>query len=134
LPARFAPAGADDFGKPRPRAQGISEPLRLDIGAAAALGAHQSALGEHGQCPAHGVTVDTIGLGDLRLARQLLAGGEGSAGDAALDPVGNLPPQRHAGTGVLHAHGVERLLRGIAKIMLLSRNSHGVSLSSCLLS
>ena len=98
-------AGADDFGKPRPRAQGIGEALGLDIGAAAALGAHQPAFGERRQRPAHGMAVDPIGFGDLHLARQLFARGKAAVGDAALDAVGDLPPQRHAGGRVLHAHG-----------------------------
>ena len=104
LAARLAAAGADDFGKSRPRAQGIGEALRLDIGAAAALGAHQAAFGERGERPANGVAVDPIGLGDLHLARQLFAGDKAAVGDAALDAVGDLPPQRDAGGGVLHAH------------------------------
>ena len=52
----------------------------------------------------------------------------------ALDAVGNLPPQRHAGSRVLHRHGVERPGRRIGKTTAWSRNSHGASLSSCLIS
>ena len=54
----------------------IGEPRRLDIGAAAAFGAHQAAFGQRRQRPAHGVAVDAIGLGDLGFARQLFARGE----------------------------------------------------------
>ena len=114
--------------------QRIGEPWRLHIGAAAAFGAHQAALGQCRQRPAHGVAIDPIGLGDFGLARQPFARGKAAIGDAALDPVGDLPPQCHAGGGVLHAHGVERPGKAIGKIILLSRNSHGVSLSSCLIS
>jgi hypothetical protein len=73
------------------------------------------------------MTIDPIGLRDLGLARQLLAGGIGSVGDAALDAVGNLPPQRNAGACVLQARGTEPVL-GIGKIMGLSRNLHRGSL------
>jgi hypothetical protein len=92
LPARLAAAGADDFGKSRARAQRIGQALRLHIGAAAALGAHQAALGQRRQRPAHGVAVDAIGCGDFHFARQPFARGKGAVGDAALDPVGDLPP------------------------------------------
>jgi hypothetical protein len=85
-------------------AQGVGDAPGLDIGAAAALGAHQAAFGERGKRPPHGMAVDPIGLGDLHLARQLLARGKAAIGDAALDAVGNLPPQRDAGGGVLNAH------------------------------
>ena len=51
------------------------------------------------------MAVDAVGLGDLGFARQLFTGGKAAVGNAALDAVGNLPPQRHAGGGVLHAHG-----------------------------
>ena len=60
------------------------------------------------------------------------AGGKAAISNAALDAVGNLPPQRHAGGGVLHAHAGP--VRVIGKIIALSRNSHGAPLSSCLLS
>ena len=102
---RLPAAGSDDFGKTRSRVQGVSEAPGLDIGAAAALGAHQPAFGERGERPANGVAVDPIGLGDLDLARQLFAGNKAAVGDAALDAGGDLPAQRNAGGGVLNAQG-----------------------------
>ncbi|MGX1042815.1 hypothetical protein AB7M41_002521 [Bradyrhizobium diazoefficiens] len=38
------------------------------------------------------MAIHAIGLGDLHLARQLVAGGEAAVGDAALDAVGNEAP------------------------------------------
>ncbi|XSC48665.1 hypothetical protein ACF1BQ_021260 [Bradyrhizobium sp. RDT10] len=53
------------------------------------------------------MAVDAIGLGDLDLARQFFAGSKAAVGDAALDAVGDLPPQRDAGGRVLNAHGTK---------------------------
>src|SRR5262245_16547941 len=117
LAARLASAGADDLGKARARAQGVGEARRLDIGAAAAFGAHQPALGERRERPAHGVAVDAVGFRNLHLARQLLAGGETAVGNAALDAVGNLPPQRYAGSGVLERHGARGPWIGFGEII-----------------
>ncbi len=96
LAARLLAAGADNFGKPCPRPQRIGEAFGFHIGSAAALGTHQAAFGQRRQRPAYGVAVDAIGLGDLGLARQFFARRKGAVGDAALDPVGDLPPQRDA--------------------------------------
>ena len=93
---RLAAVGADDLREARARAQRISELLRLDIGSAAALGAHDATLGERRQRTPHGVAIDAIGLGDLHLARQFVACGKTAVGDAALDAVGNEAPQRDA--------------------------------------
>ena len=134
LAARLVAAGADDFGKPRAGAQGIGDPRRLDIGAAAAFGAHQAALRQGRERPAHGVAIDAIHFGDFGFAGQLFAGGEVAVGDTALDAVGDLTPQRHAGRDFLHGHGVLPPGMGIGKIITLSRNSHGAWLSSCLVS
>ncbi|WGR96278.1 hypothetical protein MTX20_20550 [Bradyrhizobium sp. ISRA435] len=65
------------------------------------------------------MAVDAIGLRDLHLAGQLFARDEAAVSDAALDAVGDLPPQGDAGT-FLHAHGAV-----IPEIFSLSRNSHG---------
>ena len=92
LPARLLAAGPDNLGKSRARAQRIGQPRRFHIGAAAALGAHQAALRQRRQRPAHGVSVDAVGLRNLHLARQPLARGKAAIGDAAFDPVGDLPP------------------------------------------
>jgi hypothetical protein len=52
------------------------------------------------------MAVDAIGLGDFHFTRQLFAGDKPAIGDSALDSVGHLPPQRHAGWGVLQGHGL----------------------------
>src|SRR6516164_4592363 len=108
--------------------------MRLHIGAAAALGAHEATLGEGRQRPSHGVAIDAIGFGDFGFARQPLAGSKCPVGNSTLDPVGNLPPQCDTVGGVLHAHGAATPWWEVRKIMRLSRNLHGASLSSCLLS
>ena len=54
-------------------------------------------------------------------------------GDAAFDAVGDLAPKGDAGSAILEAHGAQPR-RGMAKITCLSRNIHGISLSSCLVS
>jgi len=97
-------------------------------------GAHQAAFGERRERPAHGVAVDAIEFGDFGFAGQLFAGREPAVGNAALDAVGDLTPQRHAGRDFLHRHGVLPPGTGIGKIITLSRNSHGAWLSSCLVS
>ena len=65
------------------------------------------------------MAVDPIGLGDLDLARQLFAGNKAAVGDATLDAVGDLPPQRHAGGRILDAHGTKW---GIGKNHLIVTN------------
>lgn len=90
---RLAAVGADDLGEAGARTQGISELLRLDIGSAAALGAHDATLRQRRQRAPHGVTIDAIGFGDFHFARQFVACGKTAVGDAALDAVGNEAPQ-----------------------------------------
>jgi hypothetical protein len=134
LAVRLAAAGAGNLGKSCARTQRVGKPWRLHIGTAAAFGAYQAALGQCRQRPPHRVPINPIGLGDFGLARQPLARGKAAIGDTALDSVGDLPPKCHAGGRVLYAHRVERPERAIGKIILLSRNSHGASLGSCLIS
>jgi hypothetical protein len=74
------------------------------------------------------VAVDAIGFRDLHLARQFFTGSKTAVGNAALDAVGNLAPQRHAGCNVGHGHRAKSRTQ-VGKIIGLSRKLHAASLS-----
>ena len=134
LSARLVAAVADDLGKPRPRPQRIGKALRLDIGAAAALGAHQAAFGERRQRTSYCVAVDPIGLGDFGLARQAVrrrrSGRRRCRARFRPRPVATARRRRPCPA----CSWPKARRKRIAKIIRLSRNSHGASISSCLLS
>ena len=69
-PPASRPLRADDLGEPRARPDRVGDAPRLDISAAAALGAHQAALRQRREGAPHGVAVDAEPVGDLDLARQ----------------------------------------------------------------
>src|SRR5262245_55941546 len=77
------------------------------------------------------MAVDPVCLGNLHFARQFVTRGKATVGDAALDAVGNLPPQGDAGT-FLHAHGVlvPRNLRFVTKQSWRSATKLSISIDN----
>ncbi len=76
-------------------ADGVVQGVLLHEGAAALFGAHQVALFQRGDGPAHGMAVDVEAHGQLLRGRQLLALAQLALEDVGGQDAADLAPQRH---------------------------------------
>ena len=128
-----AAAGSHDFGESGARPDRVGDAPRLDVGAAAALGAHHAALGERHDGAPHGVAVHAKLSGDFVLSWQPAAARIGAFRDRPFQAIGDAAPQRDAGHACHRRR--HRLLSHCALMGVVIASSsklHARRLPSCL--
>src|SRR5262249_57654627 len=85
--------GVDDLGEAGARADRVAQTSGFHVGPAAALGAHEAAIGERRERAAHRVPIHAELLRDLDLAGQSRVDRIAAVRDRALELIGGPPPQ-----------------------------------------